>query len=194
MTSKPRPAALVFAAAIIAAATSIASPAAAWPEEELKAWLAATIAAEKRYVMPRGLLRAVALVESGRHGVPWPWTLNIDGRPYYYETHAHAVRDLKRAPQARTDVGLMQVNLGWHGQRFARPAEALDPRRNLAAAAAFLAELHAAHGTWTAAVGRYHGGGPARRGRYICRVYDALRAVHRRKSSPEARALCGARL
>ena len=176
-------------AALLALPTATA---AAWSDGELRSWLRASSATERRYAMPHGLLRAMALVESGRGGIPWAWTLNVDGRARYYKSRAEAVRALLAAPRHKTDVGLMQVNLGWHGRRFARPADALDPRRNLEAAAAFLAELHAEHGTWTTAVGRYHGGGSERRRRYVCRVYEALRAIHRRPASPAARTLCGA--
>lgn len=73
---------------------------------------------------------------------------------------------LARHDPKRVDAGLGQTNLGYHGQRFSNPCEALDPYRNLAVTAALLQEHHAATGDWVLAAGRYHrpaGGMPAAR-------------------------------
>jgi hypothetical protein len=105
---------------------------------------------------------------------PWStaalaWTLNIAGTPYRFATRqaaCHALlQALARHDAKRVDVGLGQTNLGYHGQRFSSPCEALDPYRNLAVTAALLQEHHAATGDWVLAAGRYHrpaGGTPAR--------------------------------
>ncbi|MFP5498222.1 MAG: lytic transglycosylase [Gammaproteobacteria bacterium] len=124
--------------------------------------------------IPSTVLFAIALQESGTrvHGRlrPWPWTLNIAGRPYRFPTRqaaCHALlQALVRHDAKLVDVGLGQTNLGYHGQRFSSPCEALDPYRNLAVTAALLQEHHAATGDWVAAAGRYHrpaGGAPAAR-------------------------------
>ncbi|WP_458127750.1 lytic transglycosylase [Pseudomonas sp. Z2-11] len=124
--------------------------------------------------IPSMVLFAIALQESGIHVrgrlLPWPWTLNIAGTPYRFatrQTACHALlQALARQEAKRVDVGLGQTNLGYHGQHFSSPCEALDPYRNLAVTAALLQEHHAATGDWVSAAGRYHrpaGGTPAAR-------------------------------
>ncbi|NWB10526.1 lytic transglycosylase [Pseudomonas sp. D5002] len=124
--------------------------------------------------IPSMVLFAIALQESGipvrGRLLPWPWTLNIAGTPYRFTTRqaaCHALlQALARHDAKRVDVGLGQTNLGYHGQRFSSPCEALDPYRNLAVTAALLQKHHAATGDWVSAAGRYHrpaGGAPAAR-------------------------------
>lgn len=124
--------------------------------------------------IPSTVLFAIALRESGIHVrgrlLPWPWTLNIAGTPYRFatrQTACHALlQALTRHDAKRVDVGLGQTNLGYHGQRFSSPCDALDPYRNLAVTAALLQEHHVATGDWVSAAGRYHrpaGGNPAAR-------------------------------
>lgn len=124
--------------------------------------------------IPSAVLFAIALQESGIRVrgrlLPWPWTLNIAGTPYRFATRqaaCHALlQALVRHDAKRVDAGLGQTNLGYHGQRFSSPCDALDPYRNLAVTAALLREHHAATGDWVLAAGRYHrpsGGAPAAR-------------------------------
>ncbi len=124
--------------------------------------------------IPSTVLFAIALQESGvrvrSRLLPWPWTLNIAGTPFRFATRQDACRALLQAltrhDTKRVDVGLGQTNLGYHGQRFSSPCEALDPYRNLAVTAALLQEHHATTGDWVLAAGRYHhpaGGAPADR-------------------------------
>ena len=114
--------------------------------------------------VPSVVLFAVALQESGTRLqgrlIPWPWTLNVAGTARRYRTRAAACRALRAAlpivGDTHVDVGLAQVNLGYQRQRFADPCEALDPYRNLGAAAAILREQHVTGEDWLVAVGRYH--------------------------------------
>jgi hypothetical protein len=124
--------------------------------------------------IPSTVLFAIALQESGLRVrgrlLPWPWTLNIAGTSYRFATRQAACHALLQAlaqhDAKRVDAGLGQTNLGYHGQGFSSPCEALDPDRNLAVTAALLQEHHAATGDWVLAAGRYHrpaGGTPAAR-------------------------------
>jgi soluble lytic murein transglycosylase-like protein len=66
----------------------------------------------------------------------------------------------------RIDVGLGQINLGYHAHRYRTPCDLLDPYRNLAIAAEILKEQHVSGEDWLLAIGRYHrpaGGAPADR-------------------------------
>lgn len=129
--------------------------------------------------VPAAILYAIALAESGTRLAsgqrrPWPWTLNIEGRGHYYPTRRAAWRTL-RATLARgvtrVDIGLMQVNWGYHREALGDPWQALDPYHNLAVGAAILQAQHRTTGHWWQAVGRYHAPNhPRRAERYRSRV------------------------
>jgi hypothetical protein len=114
--------------------------------------------------VPPTVLFAIALQESGARLrgrlLPWPWTLNVAGSPYRFatrQTACHALlQALARYDAKRVDAGLGQINLGYHGQHFSSPCEALEPYRNLAVTAALLQEHYAITGDWVSAAGRYH--------------------------------------
>lgn len=127
--------------------------------------------------VPSAVLYAVALQESGirRNGriVPWPWSLNVAGQSRRYATRTEACTGVRQAlrevPPTRIDVGLGQINLGYHTHRYHQPCDLLDPYDNLRIAAAILKEQHTAGEDWLLAVGRYHrpaGGAPAARYRH----------------------------
>ena len=150
--------------------------------------------------IPANILFAVALQESGMlfHGriTPWPWTLNVAGTPSRYATRREACTALqsalKRVPATRVDVGLGQLNVGYHGSRVTRPCQLLLPQRNLAIAATILRENHAAGEDWLIAIGRYHrpaGGAPAARyrrsvQRRLWHLFDAGHATLLSRSNP----------
>lgn len=90
------------------------------------------------------------------------------------------------------DLGCMQINHRYHGDRFARVSDMLDPARNVDYAARFLRQLKATHSTWSMAVARYHAGpdnDPAQK-RYICRVVANLAATGYGEWTPAAREFC----
>lgn len=115
--------------------------------------------------IPSTVLYAVASQESNRKindqvYRPWPWTLNVAGKGYYYETQEAACRALHIALAAhnpkRVDVGIAQINLGWNPDIFSTPCEGLDPYRNLQAASRLLRQHYESSGSWTVATGLYH--------------------------------------
>ena len=124
--------------------------------------------------VPSLVLYAIALQESGRRwqgrSVPWPWTLNVAGEAKRFANRHRACSGLVKAMDStsdrKVDVGLGQINLGYHRHRVTHPCDLLDPYQNLAIAAAILVEQRAAAPDWPAAIGRYHrpaGGAPATR-------------------------------
>ena len=150
--------------------------------------------------VPPEALYSVSLSESScklPRGVrPWPWTINVAGKGYRYETRLQAWQALqvfmKRHPLKRIDVGIAQVNLGWNGHHFASTWDAFDPYTNLNAAAAILRECWARKpGSWLDAAGCYHhpaGGQPAARYRAIVRGHLAKISPASRISAPAAEA------
>ncbi|WP_323667392.1 lytic transglycosylase domain-containing protein [Pectobacterium versatile] len=137
--------------------------------------------------VPPELFYAQSLQESSRklpHGVrPWPWSLNVQGRSYQYDSRLEAwqalQRFLKTVPHKNIDVGLGQVNWGWNGRRFANSWEAFEPYTNLNVSAQILRECYERKpGSWLRAVGCYHrpaGGAPA--ARYISAVQRKLAMI-----------------
>jgi hypothetical protein len=137
--------------------------------QDVSACDAAGAAAETRYTLPSGLLRAIGRVESGRRDpstgqvAPWPWAINAQGRgqlPGSREEALAATRALQQAGVASIDVGCFQVNLVHHPLAFPLLEDGFDPARNADYAARFLAGLRAKTGSWEAAVAAYHSATP----------------------------------
>jgi len=130
--------------------------------------------AAKQAGVPPAVLYALALTESAvplKQGLrPWPWTLNIAGKSHYFRHQQAACAAILHAVvkhgAKRVDVGLGQINLGWHTDLFERPCDALQPHRNLRHAAHLLRGHFEQSGDWLTAAARYHrpaGGLPAQR-------------------------------
>ncbi len=122
----------------------------------------------QQFSVPEDLLVGVALTETGTKSAngnrePWPWSANVEGKGYRFNSRAEAisfVEKQRRAGIRSIDVGCMQVNLRWHGQAFSSVAQAFDPETNVAYAAGLLADEHSATGDWSTAAGRYHSYNP----------------------------------
>jgi soluble lytic murein transglycosylase-like protein len=153
--------------------------------------LAAVQAAEYRHGIPRGLLLAIAEVETGRPlaegggRVPWPWSANADNQSYFFATRQDAVAwtiQALRHGTASIDSGCMQVNLAQHPDAFASVNEAFDPARNADYAARYLIQLYRETGDWRIAVGWYHSHTPTLADPYRDRVAAAFAeaVMHRR--------------
>ena len=141
------------------------------------------IDAEKRYNIPEGLLLAIALTESGSHGHPYPYAMNIGGRPYLApnnETMANVINRYMSAGQNSIDVGCMQINIKYHARRFSSPYDLLDSATNVDYGARYLTELAVASNSWQDAVMTYHNkNNPSRRAWYGCQVWNNYLRVHR---------------
>src|SRR5699024_8616987 len=90
------------------------------------------------------------------------------------------------------DLGCMQINHHYHGERFASVEAMFDPHRNVAYAARFLSELRVREGSWTMAVARYHAGpdnDPAQK-RYVCAVIRNIVASGFGAWTPNAQSFC----
>jgi hypothetical protein len=139
----------------------------------------AAIHHERQHGLPRALLAAVSMAESGRYDAKtrkaraWPWTINAEGRPYYFKSKADAVaktQALLASGMRSIDIGCMQVNLRYHPDAFASLEDGFDPMTNVAYGANFLMRLHKRTGSWPEAVADYHSQSEARGDRYFARV------------------------
>lgn len=140
-----------------------------------------------RYGIPAWLMYGVALQESqltiGRTALPYPWTLNVGGRPERHrdeQAARAALRRYLRSGLTNVDCGPMQLNWRWHQDRLQTVERALDPYINLDVGAQLLAELRRTHGDWRVAIQLYHAGSlntAERRGRaqrYLASVEQRL--------------------
>jgi len=137
---------------------------------------------ERAYAIPTHLLSAIASTESGRYNeslkmkLPWPWTINAEGKGYFFDSKAEAIAAVRKL-QARgiqsIDVGCMQVNLMHHPQAFRSLNEAFEPQNNVAYASSFLRELYQENGSWKTAAAYYHSHTPARGTEYVSQVYES---------------------
>jgi len=137
---------------------------------------------ERAYAIPTHLLSAIASTESGRYHeglklrLPWPWTINVEGKGYYFDTKAQAVAAVQKY-RARgiqsIDVGCMQVNLMHHPDAFASLDQAFEPESNIAYAAGFLRGLYNEEGTWKKAAADYHSKTPKFGNEYAGMVYES---------------------
>jgi hypothetical protein len=144
-----------------------------------------SIAAESG--IPYALLYAVALTESGKQVTsthvyrPWPWTLNVAGQGYFFESRQAAWQALTawlEKGKRSIDIGLMQVNWRYHQERLETPWQALDPYFNLRVGAAILQDCYITRQDWWASVGCYHSpSDPQRAEQYRRRVFSRWQRV-----------------
>lgn len=111
------------------------------------------------------ILYSVALVESAKSKdintiTPWPWAINKSGKAIIPATkqEAHIILTKTIAEGNRhIDIGLMQINLHWHGHRVDKPEHLLNPSINLELGATLLSEaIQSAPNNLVLGVGRYH--------------------------------------
>ena len=103
--------------------------------------------AARRHGVPLGVLYAVGLSETGRKGVLNPYALNIDGRTVLATDLRNAVTrfsDAKSKGAKLVDLGCMQINHRYHGDKFSGVEAMFDPAKNVDYAARFLKELRVA--------------------------------------------------
>ncbi|MSP87909.1 MAG: lytic transglycosylase domain-containing protein [Alphaproteobacteria bacterium] len=151
--------------------------------------------------IPRALIRAIALTESGRRiedrqaNFAWPWTINANGEGRYFSTKAAAITEVKRLRAAGVgsiDVGCMQVNLHFHPKAFDSLEDAFDPARNVAYGAKYLKELQQLRRSWGDAVAYYHSANSEHSVPYRDRVYKAWNTERQRIYEEERAAILAA--
>ncbi len=133
-----------------------------------------------QYQIPGVILYAVALAESGmvlKSGKfrAWPWTLNVAGKPKRYSTRKEAWKAIQyyMAQGVRSiDIGLLQVNWLWNGDKLGNTWSALDPVFNAKTGAKLLHEAFVIKGNWPEAVGHYHSPGKKWKQQYRAKKYS----------------------
>lgn len=141
---------------------------------------------EKKNNIPTHLLAAIATTESGRYhkglgmSVPWPWTINVEGKGYYFNSKAEAIARTQHfiaSGRQSIDVGCMQVNLKHHPKAFANLNQAFDPATNVAYAATFLRDNYATLGDWIKATAAYHSRTAVHGKRYLTEIERSWNSI-----------------
>ena len=129
--------------------------------------------------IPKNLLTAISVTESGRWNrnreeiVAWPWTVMAQGKGKFYPSKSKAiaaVKDLQAQGIRNIDVGCMQVNLHYHPDAFENLEMAFDPQANVEYSASFLKRLFKDNHSWNRAAAVYHSGDLDRGMRYMEKV------------------------
>lgn len=135
--------------------------------------------AATRHGVPLDVLRAVALVETGRARAgqwePWPWAIHSAGQGHWFDSRAEATAYAKgrlNAGYRNVDLGCFQINYRWHGEEFSSVEAMMDPAKNADYAARLLAAHKARLGAWDLAAGAYHSATPQHARRYIARFRE----------------------
>lgn len=146
--------------------------------------------------IPTHLLAAISSTESGRWhdklgmALPWPWTINVEGKGYYFESKAEALAKTRAflASGARSiDVGCMQVNLKHHPHAFGSLEEAFDPAFNVAYSAKFLRGNYDEMGDWIKATAAYHSRTNKRGQEYLARIEKSWNRIVGKVAAARAR-------
>lgn len=124
-----------------------------------------------RTVDPK-ILAGIALNESAYDGRPWPWTLNVAGRGYFFRSREgayRAVRTLLSEGRCDFDVGIMQINWCYHHQRFSSAWDSLSPATNIHVAEDILTENYGKTHSIAQAIEYYHSANPIPGREYLSR-------------------------
>ena len=151
--------------------------------------------ASGKYGIPLGILYAVGLTETGRRGALHPFALGAEGQTVFAKDINDAMANFEsmRSKGIKLiDLGCMQINHYYHGDKFASARAMFDPARNVDYAARFLKELKQREGSWTMAVARYNAGPnnqPAQK-RYVCHIVAHLVSSGFGAWTDKARSFC----
>ena len=145
--------------------------------------------------IPLGILYAVGLTETGRRGALYPYALGAEGQTVFAKNMADAMASfeaMRHRGVRLIDLGCMQINHYYHGDKFESVQAMFNPARNVDYAARFLKELKQREGSWTMAVARYNAGPdnqPAQK-RYVCHIVAHLVSSGFGAWTDKARAFC----
>lgn len=143
---------------------------------------------EKEYDIKKYLLTAISNVETGHWNdtyktkVAWPWTVNAEGKGYYYSSKKEAIAKVKKLQKQgikSIDVGCMQINLKYHPKAFSSLDEAFNPKKNVEYAANFLTKLYDEHNDWLKAASSYHSRNKTKGGIYKTKVIDVFDNIYK---------------
>lgn len=146
---------------------------------------------EKKYRIPKNLLHAISLVESGTSckgypptmRCPWPWTIassinGVSSMQFANKDEAkHFLRNLLYRRNKNVDVGCMQINVLYHRNGFTSIDELLEPKKNIEYAAKHLHSKYEKCKNWNKAVALYHSANEVHGKKYYAKVMEAKKEI-----------------
>ena len=142
---------------------------------------------EDKFQIKKHLLKTITSVETGRWDktkqkmTAWPWTVNAQGKGYFFETKREAIAAVKRLQAEGVksiDVGCMQINLVYHPDAFKNLEEAFNPYKNMEYGAKFIKKLYVQKGhDWNKAAAAYHSNEPERANVYAKKLSKVYRGI-----------------
>lgn len=139
--------------------------------------------------VPLDILRTISIAGTGRKErskmVPWPWTVNVEGRGIWFDTEAQAISNILRhfkSGKRNFDIGCFQINYRWHGHAFRSIEEMFEPMANTRYAALFIRRLHREFGDWDRAIGAFHSRTHKHAQRYLERYSEVRRSLEGQSS------------
>lgn len=145
---------------------------------------------EDKFRIKKHLLKTITSVETGRWDKqkqklsPWPWTVNAQGKGYFFESKREAIAAVKRfqAEGIRSiDVGCMQINLVYHPDAFDSLEDAFNPYKNMEYGAKYIKKLYAQKGnSWDKAATAYHSNTPSKASIYAKKLALAYKNILKR--------------
>lgn len=141
---------------------------------------------EKKAGIEPGLLEAIVQIESKLN----PFVVNACGRAHHFSSAPEAaqfVKDKQRQGVQNISVGVTQLHVPSHANRFKDLCTMIEPEENIAYAAKLLKRLKQQTGSWEGAVKRYHSADPDASERYRSKVFGAWAKIRkvRSKSLPK---------
>jgi hypothetical protein len=133
---------------------------------------------ETKKHIPRDLLKAIAIVESGIS----PWIVNAHGGAHNFSTKNEAVKYIRKLVDdgvKNIGVGCMQLHYFSHHHSFGSVEQMLEPEKNIAYAATLLKKLEGRYGSMDKAVKMYHSASPFYHNPYKNRVYGTWAKIRR---------------
>jgi soluble lytic murein transglycosylase-like protein len=101
----------------------------------------------------------------------------MSGQSYFPSSRNEALRLLVRSGD-NVDIGLMQVNWGFWGEKFGlSKAELLDPQFNVMVGAKILEHCVRVNGSWWKGIATYHSPRDLRQREYVNKVWQSYRRV-----------------
>jgi hypothetical protein len=126
--------------------------------------------AEKKYGIPRGLLMAIATVESKVR----PYAVNVNTKAYFCNSKEEAKKiivEALRNGRKNISIGCLQLLYRAHNAGFSGSIDnMLDPEKNIMYGASYMKKLYKMYGSWELAVKKYHSNIVNKAETYYCRV------------------------
>jgi hypothetical protein len=129
---------------------------------------------EKKHNIKKGLLKSIAIVESGCR----PYAVNVSGKSYSFRSAIQAsnfVENMVDVGKTNISIGCFQLHYKAHRNKFSSINEMFEPKKNIAYAARLIRCSYDKYGSWEVAVRRYHTGNSKRGKAYYAKVLRAMR-------------------